>query len=48
MTASRTAGFLTGAITFIAGLGLLFTLVGALFGIILMGAGLSLVLLSAP
>jgi hypothetical protein len=47
MAASRTLGLVSGALTFILGTGLLFTLVGALFGVILMGAGLTLVLLSA-
>jgi hypothetical protein len=47
MNASRTMGFATGALTFILGLALLFTLVGALVGIVLMGAGLTLALLGA-
>ena len=46
MSASRAIGFLTGASMFIVGFVLLFTLVGALFGVILMGEGLGLIALS--
>jgi hypothetical protein len=46
MSAHRTLGFLTGAFLFIVGFALLFTVVGTLFGVVLMGEGLGLVVLS--
>jgi len=46
MSVHRTLGFLSGAFLFITGVALLFTLVGALLGLVLMGGGLGLVVLS--
>jgi hypothetical protein len=46
MSLSRTTGLLTGALLFIIGFALLFTLVGALVGLILMGEGLGLAVVS--
>jgi len=43
----RPLGLFTGAAMFIIGFALLFTLVGTLFGLILMGEGLGLFVLSA-
>lgn len=44
--AARAGGVLVGGVLLLIGLILLFTLIGALFGVVLMGAGLSLMLLS--
>jgi hypothetical protein len=44
---ARAGGVLIGGLLLLIGLVLLFTLIGALFGVVLMGAGLSLMLLSA-
>ena len=44
---ARAGGVLIGGLLFVIGLALLFTLIGALIGVVLMGAGLSLMLLSA-
>ena len=44
---ARAGGVLTGGLLLLIGFVLLFTLIGALFGVVLMGAGLSLMLLSA-
>jgi hypothetical protein len=44
---ARAGGVLVGGVLLLIGLVLLFTLIGALFGVVLMGAGLSLMLLSA-
>ena len=46
MSAARPTGILTGAFLFIIGFALLFTLVGTLLGVVLMGEGLGLFLLS--
>ena len=44
---ARAGGILTGGLLLLIGFVLLFTLIGALFGVVLMGAGLSLMVLSA-
>ena len=46
MSVHRTLGFVSGAFLFLTGFALLFTVVGTLLGVVLMGEGLGLIVLS--